>query len=148
MAKIITTNFGTIADALNKLIINEVKAALRLLPGKRIEAKPSEAYPNYTPSLCHVIVSCNDDYRPSDLSVRKVWLDGYDRLHFSGNIPESNTYAIEFDEDDDMLNITDFHYLIEQIKDELPDSEYPHSLTSADDKLALLQAIESSRQCY
>lgn len=32
MAKIMTSDFGAIHDALNKMIIGEVKAALRLVP--------------------------------------------------------------------------------------------------------------------
>ena len=68
MANIITSDFGSMHDALNNIIINEVKAALRLLPAKSIK---SEKGP-----LCRIVISGNGDYQPRDLSVSHVWLDG------------------------------------------------------------------------
>lgn len=112
MANIITSDFGSMHDALNKIIINEVKAALRLLPAKSIK---SEKGP-----LCRIVISGNGDYQPRDLSVTHVWLDGEECLHIEGR-PESasGSWTDSYDEDDDMLDITDFQYLITQIGEKL-----------------------------
>ena len=125
MAKITTSDFGAIHDALNKMIIGEVKAALRLVPGQQIEGG----------SLCRVVVSPNCDYEPRDLCVDKVWLDNEGMLCFSGT-EEHGSFIVDDDpdpwtEDDDLLDITDFHYLIEQLKDMMPDGE--HDLTNGAD---------------
>ena len=138
MAKIITTDFGAIHDALNKLIIGEVKAALRLVPGKKIESE------DFT-SLCRLVVSDADNYAPEDVGVTSAWLDKDDRLCF---IATCEGCSGLFSEDDDMLDITDFHYLIEQLKDLMPESEYPHILTNAFDRTALDTAITNGRLCY
>jgi hypothetical protein len=74
MAKMIRHDFGGIHDALNKMIIAEVKAALEQLPGKRIEGG----------SLCRVVVSPGCDYEPRDLCVDKVWIGEENILCFSG----------------------------------------------------------------
>lgn len=109
MAKITFHDFGSIHDALNDMIIAEVKAALELLPEKRIEDG----------SLCRVVVSPNCDYDPRDLCVEKVWLDEDGTLCFSGT-ENHGSFIIDDDSDewtenDDLLDITDFEYLIEQI---------------------------------
>lgn len=121
MAKITTSDFGAIHDALNKMIIGEVKAALRLVPGKKIEW-------NGQASLCRIVVSGIDDYNPVDASVTKVWLDADDHLEIYGTVHGTTGW---FSEDDDLLDITDFKYLIEQLKDMMPDGE--HDLTNGAD---------------
>lgn len=118
MAKITTSDFGAIHEALNKMIIGEVKAALRLVPGKNIEGG----------SLCRVVVSPNGDYEPRDLCVEKVWLDDEGAICFSGT-ENHGSYIVDDDpdawtEDDGLLDISDFHYLIEQLKEMMPDGEY------------------------
>ena len=111
MANIITSDFGSMHDALNKIIINEVKAALRLLPEKCIK---SEKNP-----LCRIVISGNGDYQPRDFSVSRVWLDGLG-LHIEGRPESASANWIEiYGEDDDMLDITDFQYLITQIGEKL-----------------------------
>lgn len=108
MAKMIRHDFGSIHDTLNKMIIAEVKAALEQLPGKRIEGG----------SLCRVIVSLDCDYEPHDLCVDKVWIGGENILCFSGTENHGNFIVDDDDhwtEYDDLLDITDFAYLIEQI---------------------------------
>ena len=111
MAKIISTDFGSIHDALNKMIIAEVKAALELLPEKCIEAE-SEV------PLCHIVVSPDCDYLPRDVSVRKVWLEE-GLLHITGFDGGERTWTTDYDENDDMLDITDFQYLIGQIAEKV-----------------------------
>lgn len=112
MAKMIRHDFGNIHDALNKMIISEVKAALEHLPGKEIEGD----------SLCRVIVSPDCDYEPRDLCVKKVWIGGENILCFSGT--ENHGSFIVDDDDhwteyDDLLDITDFGYLIDQIAEQV-----------------------------
>jgi len=116
MAKMIRHDYGTIHDALNKMIVAEVKAALELLPEKTIEGG----------SLCRIVVSDGDDYEPKDVAVDRVWLHK-DRLYFYGHImPLHDDGNIEPDEfeggegdeetgETDWLDITDFSYLIDQI---------------------------------
>lgn len=120
MAKFIRHDFGGIHDALNKLIIAEVKAALSLLPEQEIEG----------PSLCRIVVSDGDDYEPKDVSVDRIWLHK-DRLYFYGHImPLPDDGNIEPDEfeggegdeetaETDWLDITDFGYLIYQIAEKV-----------------------------
>ena len=109
MAKMIRHDFGGIHDALNKMIIAEVKAALEQLPEKRIEGG----------SLCRVVVSPGCDYDPRDLCVEKVWIGDDGDLCFTGT-EEHGNYIVDDDtdpwtENDDLLDITDFGYLIDQI---------------------------------
>ena len=112
MAKMIRHDFGGILDALNKMIIAEVKAALELLPEKRIEGD----------MLCRVVVSPGCDYEPRDLCVEKVWIDE-GKLCFTGT--ENHGSYIEDDdpdpwtENDGLLDITDFEYLIDQIAEQV-----------------------------
>ena len=124
MAKFIRHDFGSIHDALNKMIIAEVKAALMELPDKEIEG----------PSLCRIVVSDGDDYEPKDVAVDRVWLHK-DRLYFYGHImpllDDGNIEPDEFeggegDEDTtetDWLDITDFAYLIDQIAEQVEGDE-------------------------
>lgn len=111
MGKIISTDFGSIHDALNKMIIAEVKAALELLPEKCIEVESNA-------SLCRIVVSPGCDYQPRDVSVRKVWLDE-GGLHITGFDGDERTWTTDYDEDDDWLDITDFQYLIGQIAEKV-----------------------------
>lgn len=133
MAKMIRHDYGAIHDALNKMIVTEVKAALSLVPGKKIEGG----------SLCRVVVSPSCDYEPRDLCVEKVWLDEDGILCFSGT-ENHGSYIVDDDpdswtEDDDLLDITDFQYLIEQIAEQvtvdvslnITDGLYVHRLSEA-----------------
>lgn len=116
MAKMIRHDFGSIHDALNKMILAEVKAALSVLPEQEMEG----------PSLCRIVVSDGNDYEPKDVAVDRVWLHK-DRLYFYGHImPLPDDGNIEPDEfeggegdeettETDWLDIADFGYLIEQI---------------------------------
>lgn len=107
-------DFGGIHDALNKMIIAEVKAALELLPEKCIATK------DWRVPLCRIVVSDPFDYNPTDLGVRRVWLDKGGDLCFSeytANQDEDGIY--DCTESDDLLDITDFGYLIDQIADQV-----------------------------
>ena len=112
MAKIIRHDYGAIHDALNKMIVAEVKAALELLPGKRIDADGP------TP-LCRIIVSLVSDYCPENLSVRSVFLREDGTLSFVASIPDSSNEWHANEEDADWLDITDFAYLIDQIAEKV-----------------------------
>lgn len=106
----IRNDFGAIHNALNKMIIAEVKAALELLPEKCIATK------DWRVPLCRIVVSDGFDYNPTDLGVRRVWLDEGGELNFSeytANQDEGGIY--DHTENDDLLDITDFGYLIDQI---------------------------------
>ena len=109
MAKITFHDFGAIHYALNKMIIAEVKAALELLPEKRMEADGPA-------SLCRIVVSHSSDYDPADVGVRRAWIDKDGDLCFSEYTAGQDDDGIyDYTEDDDLLDITDFKYLIEQI---------------------------------
>ena len=110
MAKIIRHDYGAIHDALNKMIVAEVKAALSLLPEKCIESQ-------HIAPLCRIVVSDGANYAPKDFSVYKVWIEG-DSLHVAGLIEDSD-YDAEYTEEDDLLDITDFGYLIDQIAEKV-----------------------------
>lgn len=119
MAKFITTDFGKIHDALNILILNEVKEALKLLPEEWMEG----------PSLCRIVVSKVDDYAPKDVAVDNIWVNK-NKIYFDGHImpipDDANIEPEQYegDEDDtDWIDITDFQYLISQIRDKLPEEE-------------------------
>ena len=117
MAKFIRHDYGAIHEALNKMIIAEVKAALELLPGKKMET--TERVP-----LCRIVVSTAFDYNPVDLGVRRVWLDKGGDLCFSeytANQDEDGIY--DMTEDDDLLDVTDFAYLIDQIAEQVEGDE-------------------------
>lgn len=116
MAKFITTDFGKIHDALNILILNEVRSALKLLPEEWMEG----------PSLCRIVVSKVDDYAPKDVAVDNIWVNN-GKIYFDGHImplpDDANVEPEQYegDEDDtDWIDITDFQYLISQIKGKLP----------------------------
>lgn len=108
MAKFIRHDFGAIHEALNKLIIAEVKAALKLLPEKKIEADGPVP-------LCRIVVSLVSDYEPENLAVRSVFLRKDGTLSFVASIPDSDNEWHANEEDADWLDITDFGYLIDQI---------------------------------
>ena len=139
MATIITTDFGSIHDALNNLIIGEVKAALRLVPGNAMETKVHRV------PLCRIVVSAPGDYLPCDLSVRRVWIDKDGILCFT-EYEERYESPCVWTENDDMLDITDFHYLIEQCKEQMPDGE--HNLRSGEDLNAFSDAFCKSMLNY
>jgi len=109
MATLIRHDFGAIHEALNKMIIAEVKAALELLPKKKIETE--DGFP-----LCRVVVSDSAEYEPVDASVTKVWLEKDGTLCFLGTVHGCSGL---FTEEDDMLDISDFGYLIDQIAEKV-----------------------------
>jgi len=100
--KIRYSNFKAIHNAFNKVIVGEVKRFLNLVEGKRIDGDGS--------SLCKLIVSDADYFEPVTLSVKKVWLDK-GKLNFEGHV-ELGNYDASYTEDCDLLDITDFEYLI------------------------------------
>ena len=108
MAKFIRHDYSAIHDALNKMIIAEVKAALELLPGKCISVDAWKGE-----SLCRIVISDVDDYQPVDASVTKVFLVDAGKI---GIIATVDGVSDLFTEDEtDWLDITDFAYLIDQI---------------------------------
>ena len=118
MGKMIRHDFGAIHDALNKMIIAEVKAALELVPEKKMETS------DWRVPLCRIVVSDGYNYNPEDLGVRRVWLDEGGELCFSeytANQDEDGIY--DHTEDDDLLDITDFAYLIDQIAEQVDGDE-------------------------
>jgi len=111
MAKMIRHDFGGILDALNKMIVAEVKAALELLPEKEIAAEGDVP-------LCRIVVSDNADYKPENLGVTRIWIDDEGKLHFQAFVYVQDCIedVSDWDEDcADWLDITDFAYLIDQI---------------------------------
>lgn len=114
MAKMKRHDFGAIHEALNKMIVAEVKAALSMLPEKCITTD------EYRVPLCRIVVSNGFDYNPINLGVRRVWLDKAGDLCFSeytANQDEGGIY--DMTENDDLLDITDFGYLIDQIAEKV-----------------------------
>jgi hypothetical protein len=139
MAKFITTDFGKIHDALNILILNEVKEALGLLPEEWMEG----------PSLCRIVVSKADDYSPKDVAVDNIWVNN-DKIYFDGHImplpDDANVEPEQYegDEDDtDWIDITDFQYLISQIKNKLP-KKVTYTISNKADKAILRKSISES----
>lgn len=123
MAKMIRHDFGGIHDALNKMIVAEVKAALELLPEKCIREEGA--------ALCRIIVGPVSDYSPRNIAVDEVWVDEKDGLlHIYGrdvtveacgldpNVAD-NVEPDEWTEQDDLYDITDFAYLIDQIAEKV-----------------------------
>ncbi len=122
MAKMIRHDFGGIHDALNKMIIAEVKAALELLPEKCIREEGA--------TLCRIIVGPDSGYSPRNIAVDEVWVDEKDELHIYGrdvtaeacgldqNVAD-NVEPDEWTEQDDLYDITDFGYLIDQIAEQV-----------------------------
>ena len=117
MAKFIRHDYGAIHEALNKMIIAEVKAALMELPDKAFETDGRVP-------LCRVVASSGFDYCPRDLSVKRVWLNGDGELCFSEYTAEEDDDDVyTWTEDDDLLDITDFAYLIDQIAEQVESDE-------------------------
>ena len=113
MAKFIRHCYGAVHEELNKMIIAETKAALMELPDKAFKTD------GRTP-LCRVVASNWFGYCPRDLSVKRVWLNDDNELCFSEYTAEEdagNVYT--WTEDDDLLDITDFGYLIDQIAEQV-----------------------------
>lgn len=114
MAKMIRHDFGGIHDALNKVIVAEVKAALELLPEKCIAAK------DWRVPLCRIVVSSEYDY----IGVCRVWLDKDGDLRFSEYTANQDKGGIyDMTENDDLIDITDFGYLIDQIAKRVEDDK-------------------------
>lgn len=126
MAKFIRHDYGAIHDALNSMIIAEVKAALMELPEKCIREEGS--------TLCRIIIGPGSDYSPRNIAVDEVWVDeedgllhiyGRDLTHeacFDKNWAD-NVEPDEWTEDDDLYDITDFAYLIDQIAEQVKDDK-------------------------
>lgn len=113
MAKMKRHDYSAIHEALNKMIVSEVKAALSLLPEKTIEGG----------SLCRIVVSPECDYEPRDLCVEKVWINDEGILCFTGT-ENHGSFVVDDDPDpwtehDALLDITDFDYLIDQIAEKV-----------------------------
>ena len=109
--KVIRHDFGAIHDALNKMVIAEVKAALELLPEKMIKSDGDVP-------LCHIVVSGAEGYRPDDVSVTKVTMDAAGELHIFG-VSRQHGGCLYDEDDTDWLDITDFSYLIDKIAERL-----------------------------
>lgn len=133
MTKFIRHDFDGIHEALNKMIVAETKAALAELPDKAF--KTDGRVP-----LCRVVASSGFDYCPRDLSVKRVWLNDDGDLSFSEYTADEdpdNVYT--WTEGDDLLDITDFGYLIDQIAEQvtvdvslnITDGLYVHRLSEA-----------------
>ena len=124
MAKFIRHDYSAIHEALNKMIIAEVKAALELVPNQWYEE----------PSMCRIVVSDGDDYEPKDVAVDMIWLHK-GKLYFDGHImplPDDGNddpkrfeggEADEYMAETDWLDITDFGYLIDQIAERVESDE-------------------------
>ena len=142
-------DYGGIHDALNKMIIAEVKAAMELLPEKCIREEGA--------ALCRIIVGPVSDYSPRNIAVDEVWVDEKDGLlHIYGrdvtaeacdldsNVAD-NVKPDEWTEQDDLYDITDFAYLIDQIAERAEgDGVNFHGdlLAALAEALALKQAAE------
>ena len=104
------------------MIIAEVKAALMELPEKCIREEGS--------TLCRIIIGPGCDYSPRNIAVDEVWVDEKDGLlHIYGrDLTHEDCYDKnwadnvepgEWTEDDDLYDITDFAYLIDQIAEKV-----------------------------
>ena len=122
MAKMIRHDYGAIHEALNKMIVAEVKAALELLPEKCIREEGH--------TLCRIVIGSDCEYSPRNIAVDEVWVDekdgllhiyGRDLTHedcFDQNWAD-NVEPDEWTENDDLYDITDFGYLIDQIAEQV-----------------------------
>lgn len=127
MANMIRHDFGGIHDALNKMIIAEVKTALKLLPERCIREEGH--------SLCRIILGSGGIYSPRNVAVDEVWVDekdgllhiyGRDLTHedcFDQNWAD-NVEPDEWTEEDDLYDISDFAYLIDQIAKQVEGGNY------------------------
>ena len=143
MAKIITSNFSVIHDALNRMIINEVKQALRWLPDKQVCS--SDDAP-----LCRIVITSSDDYQPRDLRVSLVSLCEDDSLIIVGRYSDDTSeFPTQYYEDEcDWLCITDFHHLINHVRDLLPDDGTCYNIGSTEDQNAVASAAYNSTLMY
>lgn len=126
MAKMIRHDYGSIQEAMNKMIVAEVKTALERLPEKCIREEGH--------TLCRIVIGPNADYSPRNVAVDEVWVDekdgllhiyGRDLTHedcFDQNWAD-NVEPDEWTENDDLLDITDFAYLIDQIAEQAEGDE-------------------------
>ena len=115
MAKFIRHDYSAIHDALNKMIVAEVKAALMELPEKAIKSDGNVP-------LCRIVVSDIGDYHPESVAVNKVTLDAAGELHIFGVSEQYGACLLDEDETD-WLDITDFGYLIDQIAEQVESDE-------------------------
>ena len=122
MAKLIRHDYGAVLEALNRMIVAEVKAALELLPEKCIREEGH--------SLCRIIIGPDGDYSPRNIAVDEVWVDDKDGLlHIYGRDLTGedchdqnwadNVEPDEWTEEDSLYDITDFAYLIDQIAEQV-----------------------------
>ena len=148
MAKMIRHDFGAIHDALNKMIVAEVKAALELLPEKCIREEGH--------TLCRIVIGSDCEYSPRNVAVDEVWVDEKDGLlHIYGRDLTfdqnwvDNVEPDEWTEEADLYDISDFEYLIDQIAAKVPDDGKPYHLAHESiltagyvTELSLKQAVE------
>lgn len=135
-------DYSAIHEALNKMIIAEVKAALELLPGKCISVDAWKGE-----SLCRIVVSDVDDYQPVDASVTKVWLADAGKISIIATV--DGVSGLFTEDETDWLDIADFGYLIDQIAEQVPDVGKQYHLANESiltagcvTELSLKQAVE------
>lgn len=141
-------DFSGILDALNKMIIAEVKAALERLPKKCIREEGH--------SLCRIIIGPEGDYSPRNVAVDEVWVDekdgllhiyGRDLTHedcFDQNWAD-NVEPDEWTEEDSLYDITDFGYLIDQIAEQAQGNK-TYNLPNASSQICGYVAKRSLKQ--
>lgn len=111
------------------MIIAEVKTALMELPEKCIREEGH--------TLCRIIIGPNGDYSPRNIAVDEVWVDEKDGLlHIYGRDLTNNDCSDqnwadnvepdEWTEEDDLYDITDFDYLIDQIEEQMEGDRVVH----------------------
>lgn len=113
---IIRHDYGAIHDALNKMIVTEIKSALSLLPEKCISVDAWKGE-----SLCRIVVSDVDNYQPVDASVTKVWLADAGKISIIATV--DGVSGLFTEDETDWLDITDFGYLIDQIAEKVEGGE-------------------------
>jgi hypothetical protein len=99
------------------MLVVSSMAALAELPDKAFETDGRVP-------LCRVVASGGFDYCPRDPSVKRVWLNDDNELCFSEYTAEEDEGDVyTWTEDDDMLDITDFGYLIDQIAEKVQEDK-------------------------
>ena len=93
-----TKNFQQLQNELNQNIINEVKSVLAKIPKKRFK---------FTSARPHIVIS-RDEYNPIDVALNEMWIDDDKLLNFKSGMDE-------YDEFDDLLNIVDLQYAIDEM---------------------------------
>lgn len=115
-------DYGAIHEALNKMIIAELKAWLEQMPAKTIRKNGH--------TLCRIVIGSCCEYSPRNIAVDEAWVDERDGLlHIYGRDLTNkdsfdqnwadNVEPDEWTEEADLYDITDFGYLIDQIAEQL-----------------------------